>query len=676
MEELQALLRQAQDGDVDAYGQLVRRFQDMAVGYAYTVLGDFHLAEDAAQEAFIEAYHNLCKVYGPRAFPAWLRQIIFRQCQRQRRDKWGASVILGIEDGLVSEQPNPEAVVARREMQYRLRCAIADLPEHQRQVIALFYVSEYSHKEIAAFLDASVNTVKKRLYDARRRLKERLLIMVQEDLREKRPSKDERFVDKVLQLIAPDEKEHSEGIYKLLERPNHPLTLQWRQGRMSQSHLDWMTSRIGCLDGEVVSVFGVYDISVRIGTARVRTAGINLDATHPDYQGRAQELKEKTALASIEAMRAQGYDLSITFGEEVFFSGLGYVFAWRELGWDVDTDELTSEPPDFELHDFTPDHREDLAELYNRENELITGTAVKPTYWHNKHPSQFQGWFWTNSKGKPVGYISGGAGIKFHLDLDYQVDLDRGEITDALRHQINEGFKGIRGPLSPYAVCAVQVEGNRWLIVDGKGTQRKQRRHLVVNAGDKLNVYLRERSLFWVDESVGDPEQRIQVLGKLARQFYCDAVYFDRLPYKSVLGKRLRQMHSCQIQPDSWGGLRGSRAYVIRIINLRSLFEKLTNELSRRLRKSPLAEWSGNLIISSGEEEIMLVIDRSDVKVKSGGTAENSIRGGQEIAQLIVGTETADEIVEMNQIRLSGKAQQLIEVLFPAQYPQMENQAL
>lgn len=52
--------------------------------------------------------------------------------------------------------------------------------------------------------------------------------MVQEDLREKRPSKDERFVDKVLQLIAPDEKEHSEGIYKLLERPNHPLTLQWR----------------------------------------------------------------------------------------------------------------------------------------------------------------------------------------------------------------------------------------------------------------------------------------------------------------------------------------------------------------------------------------------------------------------------------------------------------------
>jgi RNA polymerase sigma factor (sigma-70 family) len=98
MEELKILLRQAQNGDVDAYGQLVRRFQDMAVAYAYSVLGDFHLAEDAAQEAFIEAYHNLPKVYGPRAFPAWLRQIVFRQCYRQRRGKWGTSIILGIDD--------------------------------------------------------------------------------------------------------------------------------------------------------------------------------------------------------------------------------------------------------------------------------------------------------------------------------------------------------------------------------------------------------------------------------------------------------------------------------------------------------------------------------------------------------------------------------------------------
>ena len=57
-EELEAIFARAQQGDVAAYGQVVRRFQDMAVGYAGAVLGDFHLAEDAAQEAFVEAFRR------------------------------------------------------------------------------------------------------------------------------------------------------------------------------------------------------------------------------------------------------------------------------------------------------------------------------------------------------------------------------------------------------------------------------------------------------------------------------------------------------------------------------------------------------------------------------------------------------------------------------------------
>ena len=62
---MEELLRRAQSGDLEAYDEIVRRFQDMAVGYAYSVLGDFHLAQDAAQEAFMEAYPNLARVYRP-----------------------------------------------------------------------------------------------------------------------------------------------------------------------------------------------------------------------------------------------------------------------------------------------------------------------------------------------------------------------------------------------------------------------------------------------------------------------------------------------------------------------------------------------------------------------------------------------------------------------------------
>ena len=55
VEALHTLVAQAQNGDLEAYAAIVRRFQDMAVGYGYSLLGDLHLAEDAAQEAFVSA---------------------------------------------------------------------------------------------------------------------------------------------------------------------------------------------------------------------------------------------------------------------------------------------------------------------------------------------------------------------------------------------------------------------------------------------------------------------------------------------------------------------------------------------------------------------------------------------------------------------------------------------
>jgi len=87
VEELNTLVEQAQVGDLGAYSALVRRFQDMAVGYAHALLGDFHLAEDAAQEAFIQAYLDLSRLKEPAAFPGWFRRIVFKHCDRITRRK-------------------------------------------------------------------------------------------------------------------------------------------------------------------------------------------------------------------------------------------------------------------------------------------------------------------------------------------------------------------------------------------------------------------------------------------------------------------------------------------------------------------------------------------------------------------------------------------------------------
>ena len=78
MDRLTALVLRSQSGDVAAFEALVARFEGMAVSYATSLLGDFHLAEDAAQEAFVSAYLELATLQEPRAFTVWFRRPIHR----------------------------------------------------------------------------------------------------------------------------------------------------------------------------------------------------------------------------------------------------------------------------------------------------------------------------------------------------------------------------------------------------------------------------------------------------------------------------------------------------------------------------------------------------------------------------------------------------------------------
>src|SRR5687768_9417128 len=106
MTSLEALIRRASEGDADAYEVIVRRFQDMAVGYSYSIMRDFQFAEDAAQEAFLEAYRNLDKLREPAAFPGWFRRIVFKQCDRITRAKSSSILPLDAAEECTSEEPN------------------------------------------------------------------------------------------------------------------------------------------------------------------------------------------------------------------------------------------------------------------------------------------------------------------------------------------------------------------------------------------------------------------------------------------------------------------------------------------------------------------------------------------------------------------------------------------
>ena len=80
-------VRAAQAEKSQAFTEIVYRFQDLGFGCAYSVLGDFHLAEDATQEAFITAWRNLDQLRKPEAFPGWFKRIVLTQCNRLTREQ-------------------------------------------------------------------------------------------------------------------------------------------------------------------------------------------------------------------------------------------------------------------------------------------------------------------------------------------------------------------------------------------------------------------------------------------------------------------------------------------------------------------------------------------------------------------------------------------------------------
>jgi RNA polymerase sigma factor (sigma-70 family) len=244
MGELRSLVTRAQAGDTNAYGELVRRFQDMAYGYAYAVVGEFHTAEDAAQEAFIEVYRCLPSLREPNAFPSWLKRIVFKHCDRLTRGKRLETMSLDAAGQQPVRTPGPADQAEIREAQDTVLRAIGELPARQREVTTLYYIDGYSQNEIADFLEVPATTVKSRLHASRKRLKKRMFSMVQDAL--KSNALPESFaaetlahvVSQAAELNKQHEFDRAEGLLRavLSKAPDHPgalrelnRTLMWGQ---------------------------------------------------------------------------------------------------------------------------------------------------------------------------------------------------------------------------------------------------------------------------------------------------------------------------------------------------------------------------------------------------------------------------------------------------------------
>ncbi len=157
----EALIGAARRGAVEAFGALVRRYQDRVFTVALRLTRNRATAEDMAQQAFLQAWQGRHS-YDPRwRVSTWLYRIVTNLCVDERRRSARAAAVSP--RFAPSRSANAHDVLEARELRERLNGSLTKLPKAQRTVLVLRYVDDLSHAEIGKICGLPVNTVKSHL---------------------------------------------------------------------------------------------------------------------------------------------------------------------------------------------------------------------------------------------------------------------------------------------------------------------------------------------------------------------------------------------------------------------------------------------------------------------------------------------------------------------------------
>jgi len=173
--EEEELVERARNGDVTAYEQLVRTYQDLAARTAYVITGGAADAQDAAQEAFVKAYYSLGRFRAGAPFRPWLLRIVANEAiNRRRSTRRQMGLALRAAEGRLQDDavPSPEGAALAQDEHRRLVAAMNLLRPEDRLVIAYRYWFDLSESEMADALGCARGTVKSRLSRALARLRE------------------------------------------------------------------------------------------------------------------------------------------------------------------------------------------------------------------------------------------------------------------------------------------------------------------------------------------------------------------------------------------------------------------------------------------------------------------------------------------------------------------------
>ena len=181
------LVRLAQAGDLDAFGELVERNRRAVFRAALAAVGSATEAEDVAQEAFVTAWRKLAGFRGDSQFRTWLLSITWRKAIDRRKgiSRWlkiaafpskdeAGEETLDVLERLPSRERRQDVTYESDELQAQIRKLIGSLPRKLREALLLAGSGEHTYDEISAMLGAPVGTVKWRVAEARRVLRRKL----------------------------------------------------------------------------------------------------------------------------------------------------------------------------------------------------------------------------------------------------------------------------------------------------------------------------------------------------------------------------------------------------------------------------------------------------------------------------------------------------------------------
>jgi RNA polymerase sigma factor (sigma-70 family) len=206
----------ARQGEPAAIAELYRRYWRAARAAAYGVTGNFALAEDAASEAFYAAIEGLQGLKDTRRFAPWLRTIVIRTARHHKTTALKENTV-EVDKLRDAQSSPPGAHLEQQELAALIHEAVGHLSETLREAMVLFYFEGYSLKEAAGFLDVPSGTLKRRLHEGRRRLRD----AVEKILKGKKPMNAKR--EEILQQVkdALDEGIDSEAFFQAMRKALH-----------------------------------------------------------------------------------------------------------------------------------------------------------------------------------------------------------------------------------------------------------------------------------------------------------------------------------------------------------------------------------------------------------------------------------------------------------------------